>query len=493
MSDEKALEGIEIGFMSGALPDADDIDLRGLIGREELSRLFEFKLLLSRPAPFTPGEINDLLHAPCAVAMGPKPADVVHGLLRDIELIDSTRDVAARYIATMVPTAWLLTQPQGCRIYQDATVPEIVEQILTSFGMSSGKHFDIRVAREKKSPTREYVVQYNESDWDFIQRWLEHEGFFYWFVHGSDGERLVIADENADATPIASPTVISYRERNNLSSGRLSTIWDWRHRQQRVGARVTLADYNYRTPGQILIVKEDADKERGFGNAMIYGEHFKDADVGQELAKIRAERVVCQKRVITGRTDCSRFRVGHTFELENHFDSAHDGSYLITAIEHHVGYPVEGTGDPQRYAATFKAIPLDVQYRPERATPWPHIHGIMSGHIDADSAGAVAQIDEQGRYRVKLPFDLSNKKGSTSSRWVRMAQPYSGAGYGMHHPLHKGAEVLIAHINGDPDRPIIVGTAPTPHTASPSVRANATQSVTHTHSGIRIEMEDQQN
>ena len=125
-------------------------------------------------------------------------------------------------------------------------------------------------------------------------------------------------------------------------------------------------------------------------------------------------------------------------------------------------------------------------------TPWPRIHGIINGHIDADSAGAVAQIDEQGRYRVKLPYDLSSKKGSQSSRWIRMSQPYSGAGYGVHHPLHKGAEVLIAHVDGDPDRPLIVGTVPTPHTMSPSLRANATQSVTHTHSGIRVEMEDQQ-
>ncbi|HSN98231.1 MAG TPA: type VI secretion system tip protein VgrG, partial [Candidatus Nanopelagicales bacterium] len=232
------------------------------------------------------------------------------------------------------------------------------------------------------------------------------------------------------------------------------------------------------------------------------------------IATIRAERIQCERRTYTARTDCSRFRVGHRFELENHHDASHDGQYLITGVEHRVGYPVrsvgalaaagtnmaplvhseaEDLGDaPQRYLARFEAIPYGVPFRPERRTPWPRIHGIMHGHVDADTAGDYAQIDGHGRYKVKLPFDSSGRKGTKASRWMRLAQPYAGAGYGSHFPLHKGTEVLIAHIDGDPDRPIIVGAVPNPQTASPSTAANATQSVVQTASGIRMEMEDLQ-
>ena len=116
----------------------------------------------------------------------------------------------------------------------------------------------------------------------------------------------------------------------------------------------------------------------------------------------------------------------------------------------------------------------------------------MHANIDADSNGDYAAIDSEGRYKVRMPYDVNLNKGDKASRWIRMAQPYAGAGYGTHHPLHKGTEVLVAHIDGDPDRPIIVGAVPNPHTSSPSTGQNATQSVTQTASGIRVEMEDLQ-
>jgi type VI secretion system secreted protein VgrG len=493
--DDKSLESIQIRFASGALSD-DPVRLRGVWGRERLSRLFEFDLLLQRPARYTEDELDQLLKAPCAIALGPRKGDIVHGLLQHIEAIDHERSSSARYIARMVPNLWLLTMTRSSKLYQDMTIPEMVSKILKTYGLTSA-NFDIRVNRAAKSPTREYIVQYQESDWAFIERWLEHEGFFYWFQHGDDAEKLIIADENDDATPIEDPDIISYRERNNLSSGRVATISDWNLLQKRIPARVSLLDHNYRRPSSALLASEVVDAERGFGTLFFYGDHFKDNDAGKALAALRAERVRCERRTYKGRTDCSRFRVGHTFELENHWERVNDGKYLITAIDHRVGFPVTADSaelgtTPQRYFARFEAIPLDVPYRPERITPWPRIHGVMHAHIDADSNGDYAMIDSEGRYKVRMPYDLNPNKGSKASRWIRMAQPYAGAGYGQHHPLHKGTEILVAHVDGDPDRPIIVGAVPNPHTLSPSTSSNATQSVTQTASGIRVEMEDLQ-
>ena len=493
--DDKSLESIQIRFASGAMPN-DAVRLRGVVGRERLSKLFEFDLVIERVEPYTDDELDQLLKAPCAIALGPRKGDIVHGLLQSIDVIDHERGVNARYLARMVPNLWLLTMTKTSRLFHDMTVPEIVEKVLKSYGLTS-QNFEIRVNRTAKTPKREYVVQYQESDWDFIQRWLEHEGFFYWFDHGGDAEKLVIADENSDATPIEDPEVISYRERNNLSSGRRATIWQWHLHQKRIPARVSLLDYNYRQPATPLLATEVVDTERGFGTVFIYGDHFKDNDVGKAMATLRAERIRCDRRTFRGRTDCSRFRVGHSFELENHYEASYDGKYLITQIEHRVGYPLNPDRDDlgteaQRYLARFDAIPLDVSYRPARETPWPRIHGVMHAHIDSDTNGDYASIDGEGRYKVRMPYDLNVNKGAKASRWIRMAQPYAGPGYGQHHPLHKGTEVLVAHVDGDPDRPIIVGSVPNPHTLSPSTSANATQSVTQTASGIRVEMEDLQ-
>ena len=497
MADSDTNRDIHIAFVSAGLPD-EIIELRGVYGKEELSRLFSFRLILTRKEPFSDDELDILLNSHCGIALGTNPKDTVHGILSEIELLDHTRTVHARYLATVVPTMSLFGLARSCRIFQELSVPEIIQSVLEMYALQKGRDFDIRV--HKDLPKREYVVQYQESDWAFLERWMEHEGLFYWFEHGAGGEKLVIADENEDCASIGDPENISYRERNNLDTSGEATIWNWQLLQKRIPARVAVLDYNYRTPHIPLAIADDVDTQRGFGSVFHYGEHFKNKDEGQRIARLRAEQLRCTRRTYTGRTNCPRFRVGHVFELENHHDADHDGRYLITSIEHRVGYPVR-TGDvedyhlgsdPERYFARFTAIPIDTVFRPERRTPWPKIYGIMHAHIAGDGSGEHAEIDDVGRYKVKLPFDVSGPKGSKSSRWVRKAQPYAGGGYGQHFPLHKGTEVLLAHIDGDPDRPVIVGAVPNAHTVSPSTATNATQSVIQTAAGIRIEMEDRQ-
>ncbi len=490
------LESINIVFFSAGLPERD-IRLVGLLGREELSRLFSCRLVIACPeGPFGDDELDLLMTSHCAVAMGEGEADVIQGILSEIQLIDAARTVPARYLATLVPTVSTLGLARSCRIYQDQTTAEVIETVLTMYGLKKGEDFDNRV--RAPLPKREYVVQYQESDWAFLERQMERDGIFYWFDHNQEGETLIIADENSDATPIGAPHTVSYRERNNFSTGEQATVWNWQLRQRRVPARVGVIDYNYRTPGVPLVGEAKVGDEGGFGSVTFYGEHFKTADEGSRIAQLRAEQLACGRRTFSGRTDCARFRVGHTFELENHHDAQHDGEYLITSMEHRVGQQVRSgdvddyqlSEDPQRYVARFTAIPVDVPYRAERRTPLPRIDGVMHAHIAGDTSGEAAEIDGDGRYKVRLPFDTAGPQGAKASRWIHKAQPYAGAGYGQHFPLHKGVEVLLVHTDGDPDRPIIVGAVPNPQTSSPSTGTNATQSVVQTASGIRMTMED---
>jgi type VI secretion system secreted protein VgrG len=490
MSEDNVIDSI--AFASGAMS-SRSFRLRGVHGRESISKLFEYDLLVAREnnaTPFTLDEIDSLLSSPCSLALGRKPSDRVHGILTDVEFVRTEPLQGALYRMRMVPSVWLLTQTRINRVYQDLNVPTLVERVLKQYGQAKGKDFDVLLSGT--SPEREYIVQYDESDWDFLQRWLEHEGFFYWFEHGENAEKLIISNNHADATSIASPSTIGFRGRNNLDAN-VSSVWDLRMKQQRIPARVGVFDYNYRKPVTDMFVKRDVDTKRGFGSIFYYGEHFKDNDQGSAIAKARAERFLTIQRTFNGRSDCRRFRVGHSFELENHTESEFDTHYLITSLEFRVGSNVDEPGpDILVYSAEFGAVWLDVPYRPERVTPWPRIDGVMHAHIESDTSGDYAEIDNLGRYKVRLPFDGGNAKGAKASRWIRMAQPYSGAGYGSHFPLHKGTEVLLSHIDGDPDRPIIVASVPNTHTVSPSTDSNATQSVIQTHSGLRIEMEDRQ-
>ncbi len=141
-----------------------------------------------------------------------------------------------------------------------------------------------------------------------------------------------------------------------------------------------------------------------------FGEHFKTQAEGNATAKVRAEFHSAQRRIFSGRTDCARFRVGHTFDLDNHHDAQHDGKYLITSMNHRVGAPFPMIDDFDvpalamewhRYRGHFTCIPASVPFRAERRTPWPRIEGIMHAHIAGDTAGTHAELDDSGRYRVQ--------------------------------------------------------------------------------------------
>ncbi|MBM4359857.1 MAG: hypothetical protein FJ096_17275 [Deltaproteobacteria bacterium] len=145
------------------------------------------------------------------------------------------------------------------------------------------------------------------------------------------------------------------------------------------------------------------------------------------------------------------------------------------------------------YANRFRAIPARPQLRPPRTTPTPRIAGLSTAIVLAAPEGPPNEpwLDENGSYRVRMNcemFTLSNRQ--ILARSVRMAQASAGSGYGIHFPLRPGTEVVIAFINGDLDRPLIVGAVPNEITPSPVTGAEARVNRIKTHDGVVIEMED---
>jgi type VI secretion system secreted protein VgrG len=161
-------------------------------------------------------------------------------------------------------------------------------------------------------------------------------------------------------------------------------------------------------------------------------------------------------------------------------------------VEHRGHEVVAGAGheDAPAYECTFKAIPRDRTYRPPQETPAPRIHGIVHGIVDPGPGGTMtlAQIDDQGRYYVRFLFDTAPPPGAAPSQRVRMAQNHVGENYGTHIPLKPGTEVLMAFIDGDPDRPIIVGAVYNPAKPSPVVQTTAITHRVKTQTGITVDM-----
>jgi type VI secretion system secreted protein VgrG len=497
-------EHLDFLFTSEALEN-HDIRVREITGREQIGRLYEFRVRFTVEAgPLSAADVDALLAKACSFTLGTCSEDVVHGIVREVDLVDAVEGFPAVYVAVVVPSVWLLTLSRLSRVYQNVTVLDIAREIFMRFGMSEQKDFEIR--GYGKPAKRELYVQYEESDWDFLQRWFERDGLYYWFEHDDQGEKLIVADDTRGSKPIPGDSSLAYRDYANLAHGE-DSIFAWSGRKQRTVGRVVLKDYNERNPALPMVAQADADTTAGFGVHFAYGEHFTDADAGKLLATYRAERLLVDQTTVRGTSDCPRLRVGHRFEMWNHFSSDQNAEYLLTAIDHKVSL-TERVGTPRGagydvappstrrerlvYRASFEAIPKKTQYRAARVTPWPRIDGVMHAHVDSDTDGNFSTLNEEGRYRIRLPFDSTGNQGEAASSWVRMAQSYAGAGYGSHFPLHKGAEVVVAFVQGNPDRPIIVGAVPNAHTPGPSARKNASQSVVQSASGIRFVMDDEQ-
>ncbi|HBP20983.1 MAG TPA: hypothetical protein DEA08_24760, partial [Planctomycetes bacterium] len=350
-------------------------------------------------------------------------------------------------------------------------------------------------------PQREYVVQYEETDYDFLCRWLEHEGVFFFFENDGTNEKVVFADTMASYKPVV-PGASTYPYRPQARSQGAGSdsgkddeeVLSFGQRVVRQPKKVALNDYNWRNPASRLSSTRDVFSE-GCGHQTEYNDHYKTPEQGAKLAEVRAQEFHCRSQVYHGQSTCRAFRPGRTFELDEHFRSDFNANFLITRVSHEAEQSINleaSTVTGATYRNDFEAIPADRDWRPERLTEWPSIKGVMNAKIDSVGPGDYADLDEEGRYLVRIPFDEAHDEtpDGECSRRMRMAQPYAGVDSGIHFPLLKGTEVLITHVDGDPDRPVIASAVPNPDTHTPVDQGNNRQNRISTTNGNVIVLDD---
>lgn len=486
-------EDFSFSFVSQALAE-ETFTVAEIKGTEGISMLYNFEIMLYAEDPEI--DLKAVLQSPATLTIIPEGEDErkIHGIPALFEQLQEYDDHIF-YRLKLVPRLWFADQYQENMLFLEKSVPDIIEEILPQVGLTSD---DYELRLNGSYQPWEYICQYNETDFDFLSRWMEREGIYYFFDQSGDSEKLIIADSSTAHQPIEGSAVL-YSPPGVATPAILEQIKEFTCRQQILPQKVILKDYNYRRPSLDLKGEADVDSE-GRGNVYIYGEHFKTPEEGNALARIRAEELLCREVVFYGDGTVSPLMPGYIFELDEHYRDSYNQRYLITDITHQgvqADY-LSMTADTSRitqletpaYNNQFSCMPENVQFRPERKTQKPRIDGTLNAKVDAEGDGEYAEIDDEGRYKIKLPFDQSDAGDGKASRYVRMAQPYAGSGYGMHFPLHKGIEVLLTFIDGDPDRPIIASSVPNPETASPVTSANHTQSMIQTNYGHNFIMDD---
>jgi type VI secretion system secreted protein VgrG len=467
----------------------------GFRGSEALSRPYAYEIFLVSSAEGDELDLSDTVGSKATLTIrrgDDAPPFVFAGVLSSVELL---HELGGRSLlrATLVPQLWLLTLTCHSRLFTKQSIPDILRAVLEDSGFSSDD-YSLRLTRSY--PPEEHVCQYQESNFDFLSRWMEREGLYYFFEHEEGGERLVITDDLGTHVPLA-PSPVRYHPTTGRDVSAGERFQSFTCKQSSLPAVVRLKDYDYANP--TLDVSGSAPvSPSGLGEISVHGERFFSPADGKRLAALRAEELRARQTVFAAAGSAFFLRSGYTFELEEHPRPSWNARYLAIEVEHY-GCQAIATQDLRRmtgldsdevYRASVRAIPASVQFRAERRTPAPRIYGYENGVVDGEAESEYAQIDAQGRYAVKLHFDESDLKNGKASTWVRMLQPHGGGKEGFHFPLRKGTEVLLVFLGGDPDRPVIAGVGPNMHKPSPVTSTNHTKNVIQTGGENRFEIED---
>ncbi len=433
----------------------------GPAGVDQLLERFEGEEGLSRPYSFVLGfwssNVNigprDLIGKEVTVTLSPeggKPR-YFNGIVRHLQAGERSGRGSRFYQIEMVPYFRLLTEISNSRIFETKSAVDIVKTIL---GEHSIQFDDSGI--QKTHVTRDYCVQYRETDFNFISRLLEEEGIFYFFTHEQKKHTMVLGD---GATTYTNPNLTLSYLSGTTTGG--ATILSWEHAYDFIPQRWAQTDYNYLTPTTSLATNTPSQLNAGsypkqFEMFDYPGLYAKTAD-GTPLTTYRMEEDEALFDTAHARTISGDLAPGAIFSITHDLSDESGKSWVAVSVHHSArddtqlnisGQNAEGT----HYGNDILAMPSTVVFRPPRSTPKPYIHGLQTALVVGPS-GEEIYTDKYCRIQVQFYWDRTD----TSSCWIRVAQGVAGRQWGMQYLPRVGHEVVVSFLEGDPDRPLVIG------------------------------------
>jgi len=449
-------------FLQMSLPGVDPLYVTSFAGREEISRLFHFNLDLisDKPGDVTVEKIVGK-RISFSVANAENERRWFDGFVSRFEVGDEEKKKKGKvgnFQVEVVPWLWFLTQTSDCRIFQDKTVKEIVEQIFKDLSFSDYE-FQIGEGYRKW----EYCVQYRETDFNFVSRMLEEEGIFYFFKHEQGKHTLVLCDSTAAYQPGPNADLDCPTDYGGYSQ--TDHLKDWEHQYEYHSGKWAQTDYNFKTPQTDLMSKTNVRGDISLDKIDKYEIYdypgsFREKDKGKSLVDIRMQEEEVSYEEVDASGNCCDLSPGTTFSVGKHRQSAVNGkAFLVTSIQHSASEPrsyESGQGGGEGYSNSFSCIPEAVLFRPARITPKPIVQGIQTAVI-VGPKGEEIHCDKYGRVKVQFHWDREGKKDEKSSCWIRTAHNIAGKEWGFQAIPRIGQEVVVDFLEGDPDCPLIVG------------------------------------
>ncbi len=416
---------------------------------ERISHPYEIDIILATQDEVV---LEDLLDQECLLTIDNGITKrYFHGIVKECTCIGDDGDYSIFHIMA-VPSVWLLSLEQDCRIFQNKNVQDIICEILKDSSIEGDR---VRLALEDTERKREFCAQYRETDLNFVSRLLEEEGIFYFFEHHEDKHVIVFADTQTAYLTMQGESQIGF----NTGGGNVpdkESVSAFIYSRRLYPGKTTQRDYNYNRINLDLTTDKLSKK---YSEREVYdypGNYFKQKK-GASLAQIRQERFQVLGETAEGKSNCPRITPGYLWELSN---NDFEGKYLTVAVTHHGSQPQvlkeQAGGGGFHYSNEFLVIPSGVIVRPQIDAVKPIITGVQTAVVTGPK-GEEIHTDELGRVTVQFHWDRLGKKDAKSSCWIRVAQSWGGMGRGAQYIPRIGDEVLVEFAEGDPDRPIITG------------------------------------
>ena len=458
--------------MTSPLSGQDALIPLRLSAEESINEPFKFKVeAVSQLGVFSP---QDVLNKPACVIIQDTdgPVRYFHGIVRDVRMNGEVRgkdsvDAFHACTMTLVPRLWFLRQTHDCRIYQNKSVKDIVTSVFGDAGLSD---FSISV---DDTASRPYTVQFNETDYDFILRLMEQEGWYYYFEHTASKHSLIITDKKATFTDIPNANLkCTLQDRTGVG------VTKWRARSRTVHGSVATGDYDPENPTTKLFNKNQTVlKTAGAPTRDVYRWPASTSDTStvEKRAKYHMEAAEAEAALFEGVTSYPALVPGGKFKIsETPGDGADDGTYVVRSVE----YEVEdmtwmvGSGTAS-IKGWFEAFADAVTWRQPMVTARPRMEGIhtaivMGSQTTGDGGTDISAIkmqdggeeihtDDLARVKVRFFWDHRNDASGGDAVWARVIQPWAGNGWGAQFLPRVGTEVAVAFVDGDPDQPIVLG------------------------------------
>ncbi len=475
------------------------VDVLTFTGHEQLSSPFRYDIqFTSRDKAITPESVlmQDgafSLTAPPVQGMPVQTAlRTLHGVITGFKHLSSSQD-EARYEVRLEPRMVLLTRSRQNAIYQNQTVPQIVEKILRERHQMRGQDFVFNLKSEY--PAREQVMQYGEDDLTFVSRLLSEVGI--WFRFATDARlKIEVIEFYDDQSGYERGLTLPLRHPSGLFDGETEAVWGLNTAYSVVEKSVSTRDYNYReATAEMTTGQHDATggDNTTYGEAYHYADNFlqqgdkEAAESGAFYARIRHERYLNEQAILKGQSTSSLLMPGLEIRVQgDDAPAVFRKGVLITGV-------TTSAARDRSYELTFTAIPYSERYGYRPALiPRPVMAGTLPARVTSTVKNDIyAHIDKDGRYRVNLDFDRDTWKPGYESLWVRQSRPYAGDTYGLHLPLLAGTEVSIAFEEGNPDRPYIAGVKhDSAHTDHVTIQ-NYKRNVLRTPANNKIRLDDE--